>query len=62
MSDAVLGSIILLTAAAVAIAASVYYSRRFNGLSPEEQEERTKRWSAGRGGGNSGGGCGGCGG
>lgn len=61
MSDAVLGSIILLTAAVVAIAASIIYTRRFNRLSAEEQEALNEKWKAGSGGGNGGcgGGCGG---
>ena len=63
MSDAVLGCIILLTAAVIAIAASVVYTRRFNRLSAEEQEALNQKWKTGSGGGNSGcgGGCG-CGG
>ena len=62
MSDTVLGCIILLTVAAVATVTCLYYSRRVDRLTPEEQKELKKRWSAGgSGGGNAGcgGGCGG---
>jgi hypothetical protein len=63
MSDTMLGWLIVAAVPAAMVAASLLWSRRFNRLTPAEQEKRKKRWSAGggSGGGNSGcgGGCGG---
>ena len=62
MSDTVLGCIILLTVALSPRLTFLYYSGRVDRLTPEEQEELKKRWSAGGGGGGDAGCGGGCGG
>jgi hypothetical protein len=60
MSDTVLGIVVLAAMVAVGAIACLVYSRRFNRMSVDEQEElRKKAWRAGKGGGT--GGCGGCG-
>ena len=61
MSDTILGGMILLGVAAVGTIACLVYSRRIDGMTPQEREElKKKTWRSGEGGNSGcGGGCGG---
>jgi hypothetical protein len=58
MSDTVLGCIVALVLAVPGALVWIYWVRRINRMSHDEQQELSKRWGRGRGSGE-GGGCGG---
>ena len=63
MSDTVLGCIVAAGLAVPGVAVWIYWVRRINRMSADEQQELGKRWGRGRGNGAGGlGGDGGCGG
>jgi hypothetical protein len=62
MSNTVLGCVVLAVLAVPGALVWVYWARRINRMSADEQQELHKKWGEGRGNGGGGIGGGGCGG